>query len=146
MENNRLNKIIQERDEEIQTLKQNLADKEKELTETKEKLLQILLKKRENRNTETENVENEPAEEIEKPTMIIVGDSNTDRMVPDIKSTLNNWNITKSTTMTSEDTKFWATREQEEALNGNTVIIHVGINDIRHGRKARTIIENIKKL
>ena len=77
--------------------------------------------------------------------MIIVGDSNTDRMVPDIKSTLNNWNITRSTTMTSEDTKFWATREQEEALNGNTVIIHVGINDIRHGRKARTIIENIKK-
>ena len=45
VENNRLNKIIQERDEEIQTLKQNLADKEKELTETKEKLLQILLKK-----------------------------------------------------------------------------------------------------
>ena len=145
MENTRLNKIIQERDQEIQTLKQNLADKEKELTETKEKLLQILLKERENRNTETENVENEPAEEIEKPTLIIVGDSNTGRMLPDIKTTLNKWNTIRSTTMTSEDTKFWATQEQEEALNGNTVIIHVGTNDIRHGRKARTILENIKK-
>ena len=144
VENTRLNKIIKEWDKEIQTLKQNLADKEKELTETKEKLLQILLKERENRNTETENVENEPAEEIEKPTMIIVGDSNTGRMLPDIKTTLNNWN-TRSTTMTSEDTKFWATQEQEEALNGNTVIIHVGTNDIKHGRKARTILENIKK-
>ena len=77
--------------------------------------------------------------------MIIVGYSNNGRMLPDIKSTLNNWNITRSTTMTSEDTKLWATQEQEEALNGNTVIIHVGTNDIRHGRKARTILESIKK-
>ena len=46
--------------------------------------------------------------------------------------------------MTSKDTKAWAEQENEETLNGNTVIIHVGTNDIRHGEKARNILANIR--
>ena len=140
-ENARLNRTIEEKDEEIRTLKEELKQKDKELIQVKEQLLQILLTERQNTDRDTEHMD---TEETQKPTMIIASDSNTGRMLPDIKSQLNDHSITRVTTMTSKDTKAWAEQENEETLNGNTVIIHVGTNDIRHGEKARNILANIR--
>ena len=140
-ENARLNRTIEEKDEEIRTLKEELKQKDKELIQVKEQLLQILLTERQNTDRDTEHMD---TEETQKPTMIIAGDSNTGRMLPDIKSQLSDHSITRVTTMTSKDTKAWAEQENEETLNGNTVIIHVGTKDIRHGEKARNILANIR--
>ena len=108
-ENARLNRTIEEKDEEIRTLKEELKQKDKELVQVKEQLLQILLKERQNTDRDTEHMD---TEEAQKPTMIIAGDSNTGRMLPDIKSQLNDHSITRVTTMTSEDKSMGWTRKR----------------------------------
>ena len=74
----------------------------------------------------------------------MIRDSNTGRMLPDVKSRLNTYVVHRQEAMTISDAKRWAEGTSHKEIAGTTCILHTATNDIRRGKKAREIHSNLR--
>ena len=133
---------MDEKDEKIRELETELEKTKKDLSETKEQLIEVLLSERRKEKTpEREEME----ETQEKPILTFIGDSNSGRLLEDLKSAMNDHEITRTATMTTTDALEWSEAQPGENIDGMKILIHTGTNDIRHGSNAKQMYKNMKE-
>ena len=121
---------------EVAALRSQINSNAKELSAVKEQLVQAII-----RNPSSQGKK----EEQEKPIAILIGDSNTARLLPDIKSQLNTYIVNRQPAMTISEARKWAEDTSQQELAGTTCIIHTATNDVHNGRKARDIHWRLKE-
>ena len=91
--------------------KQNWKNTKKDLSETKEQLIEVLLSERRKEKTR----EREEMDETQEKTILtFIGDSNSGRLLEDLKSALNDHEITRTATMTTTDALEWSEAQPGE--------------------------------
>ena len=88
---------------------------------------------------------NETAQTNEKWNIYIIGDSNTERLLPHLQKLMERvGHVKREKAYTSEELLEWATNQEIENDQKTITMISTGTNDIRKGAKAQGVVKNIK--